>query len=83
MVSKIITHAASVVAQNKKDRVQVLDREARSKSGQPSPSDSLSTVPPTCPLHVWRGGRGQRRVIAFKVMWRTFGKTHHKPHVGY
>ena len=41
MVPKIITHAASVVAQNKKDRVRILGRGTRSKSNQYSPPASL------------------------------------------
>ena len=34
LVSKIVSHAESVVAQNKKDRVRVLDRGACLKSKQ-------------------------------------------------
>ena len=75
MVSKIITHAASVVAQNKKDRVRVLSRVIRSKSKRHSPPASFQAAPPTCSLHYWRGGLGQRRVIVLKVMSHTFGKT--------
>ena len=41
MVPKIITHAASTIAQNKKDLVQVLGRGARSKSKRHSPLASL------------------------------------------
>ena len=42
MVPKITTHAASVVAKNRKDRVRVLGRRARSKSKRHSPPASLS-----------------------------------------
>ena len=52
MASKIITHPASVVAQNKKDCVRVLGRGARSKSKRRSTPASLSgnftNVPATC-----------------------------------
>ena len=52
MVPKIITHAASVFAQNKKDLFRVLGRGARSKSKRHSPQASLSgsstNMPPTC-----------------------------------
>ena len=41
MVPKIITHAASVDAQNKKDRVRVLGRGTRSKSKRHSQPSSL------------------------------------------
>ena len=41
MVPKTITHAASVVARNKKDRVRVLGRGTRSKSKRHSLSASL------------------------------------------
>ena len=36
---------------------------------------AFQAAPSTCPLYVWRGGRGQRRVIVLKVMSHTFGKT--------
>ena len=42
MVPKIITHAALVVAQNKKDYVPVLGRGACLKSKRHSPQASLS-----------------------------------------
>ena len=42
MVPKIITHAALVVALNKKDRIRVLDREILSKNEQHS---LLANVP--------------------------------------
>ena len=53
MVPKVITHTALLVdAPNKKDRVRILDREARSKSKRHSASTSLSdnstNVPITC-----------------------------------
>ena len=41
MVSKFTTHAASVVEQNKKDRVRVFGRETRSKSKRDFPPASL------------------------------------------
>ena len=41
MVSKVMTLAASVVAQNKKDRVRVLGRGIRSKSKRHFPPASL------------------------------------------
>ena len=75
MVPKIISHAASVVTQNKKDRVQVLCRGTRSKRKRHSPPASLLGSPTTYQLHVWRGGRRQCRVIVRKVMLHTFGET--------
>ena len=42
MVPKIITYAATIVAQNKKDGVQVIGRGAHSKSKRHSPPASLS-----------------------------------------
>ena len=42
MVPKIITHAASVVSQNKKHRVRVLGRETRLKGKRYFPPASLS-----------------------------------------
>ena len=42
MVPKIITYAALVVAQNKKDRIRVLGRGFRLKSKRHSPSVNLS-----------------------------------------
>ena len=65
MVRKIITHAASVVARNKKGRVRVLGRGARSKIKRYSLPASLSGSSTNVPLHVWRGNRGQhkRKVI--------------------
>ena len=35
---------------------------------------AFQAAPPLCPLHIWRGGRGQCRVIVLKVMLHTFGK---------
>ena len=76
MVPKFITHAASDVAQNKKDCVRVLGKGTRSKSKQHSPSASLSGssnyVPAT---RLEKSGRGQCRLIVLKVMLHTFGKT--------
>ena len=51
--SKIVTHAASVVVQNKKDRVRVLGRGTRSKSKRHFPLASLlgsSTNMPATPF---------------------------------
>ena len=52
IVPKIITHVALVAAQNKKDRVRVLDRGTPSKSKQHSPLANLlgnsTNVPRTC-----------------------------------
>ena len=52
MVLKIITYAASIVAQNKKDRVRVLGRGTRSKSKRHSPPTSFlgssTSMPATC-----------------------------------
>ena len=51
MIPKIITHAASVVAQNKKDHIQVLSRRTHSKSNilyQPAFQADPPTMPATC-----------------------------------
>ena len=42
MVPKIVSHAASVIEQNKKDRIRVLSGEAHSKNKRHSPPASLS-----------------------------------------
>ena len=36
---------------------------------------NFQAAPPTCPLHVWKGSRGQSRVTILKVMLHTFRKT--------
>ena len=52
MVHKIVSYAASIVTQNKTDRVRVLGRGARSKSKRSSPparlSGSSTIMPATC-----------------------------------
>ena len=68
VIPKILTHAASIVARNKMDRVRVLGRGVCSKSKRHSPPDSLLGSSTKCLLHVWRGSQGERRVIVFKVM---------------
>ena len=49
MIPKITKHAASVVVQNKKDRVRVLGRGSRSKDKRHSPLASLSGSSSTVP----------------------------------
>ena len=77
VVPKIITDAASVVLQNKIDRVRFLGRGARLKRKRHSLPVSFS-APPPCSLHVWRGGQGQRRVIVLKDLSHTFEKNHQR-----
>ena len=74
MVSKIISHHASVFAQNKRECVRVLDRRACSKCMRRSSPASLSGSSTTFPLHVWGDGRDQGRVIVLEVRSHTFQK---------
>ena len=74
MASKIITLAASVVEQNKMNRVRVSGRWVVRKASHVLHQPTFQAASPTCLLHVWRGGRGQRRVIVLQVMSHTFGK---------
>ena len=39
------------------------------------PQPAFQAALPTCLQHVWRGGRGQHRVIVLKVISHTFEKT--------
>ena len=72
MVLKIVSYASSVVSLNKKDCVQILGRVARLKVSNIYHQPAFQAAPPTCPQQVWRGGRGQRRVIALKAMSPIF-----------
>ena len=58
MVPKVIAHAASVIAQNKKNRVRLLDRGARSKSKRHSLPASFSVSSTNVPAtHLERQSR--------------------------
>ena len=72
MIPKIISHAATVVSQNKKDRVS--GRGARSKRKRHFPPAFWAALP-TCLLHVCRSDGWQRKLIVFKVLLQTFEKT--------
>ena len=72
LVPKIVSHAALVVTQNTKDCVIVwFDRKVSNILHLPT----FQAAPPTCPLHVWKGGRGQCSVIALKLVLHHSGKT--------
>ena len=76
MVLKIIPHAAQVVASNKKKtRSSLRQRGSFKNKANILHQPAFQAAPPTCPLHVWKGGQGQRRVIVLKIMSQTFGKT--------
>ena len=78
MVPKIITHAASVVAQNKKDRFRVLGKGTLSKSKRNSPPTSLlgsSTNAPAARLE-----RQSRTALSNRtqIYVAHFRKNHHR-----
>ena len=83
MVPKIITHAASGVAENKKDRVRVLGRGTRLKSKRHSPPASLlgsSTNVPAATRSERQSRTAQRNCTEGYVA--HFRKKHRKPLLG-
>ena len=68
MVPKIVSHAASDVAQNERDRIRALGRGLVRNVSDILHQPSFQAAPQTCSVHVWRGDRVQRKVIVLKIM---------------
>ena len=78
MVPKIIPHAASVVAQNEKDRVRVLGRGAGLKSKRIFNQQTFQTAPPTCPQHVLEKRLRTEQSNCTQGYVAHFRKNHHR-----
>ena len=82
MVPNIITHAVSVVAQNKKVRVRALGRRARSKSKRDSPSASLSGSSTNVPATLSQKRSRTAQSICTQGYVAHFRKNHHRLQLG-
>ena len=78
MISKIITHATSVVAQNKKNRLRVLRRGTRSKSKRHSPPACLSGSSTNVTATSWKRWSRTTKSNRTQSYVAHFRKNHHR-----